>query len=162
MLEQARVLEADDPGLVAANAAGLAPRLLVIDDDHLHCTIICRVATRAGFAPVGAATYEAAAKLAQEITFDGMTLDLSLGAHAGVEMLRHLWVLGCKAPIIIISGCRRDVPRDRAHRQVAQPQNPRTGAQAGRSRHAALFARAAQGPGPAASGIASSYFDSAS
>ena len=76
MLEQARVLEADDPGLVAANAAGLAPRLLVIDDDHLHCTIICRVATRAGFAPVGAATYEAAAKLAQEITFDGMTLDL--------------------------------------------------------------------------------------
>ena len=78
MLEQARVLEADDPGLVAANAARLAPRLLVIDDDHLHCTIICRVATRAGFAPVGAATYEAAAKLAQETTFDGMTLDLSL------------------------------------------------------------------------------------
>jgi len=78
MLEQARVLEADDPGLVAADAARLAPRLLVIDDDHLHCTIICRVATRAGFAPVGAATYEAAAKLAQETTFDGMTLDLSL------------------------------------------------------------------------------------
>jgi len=113
MLEQARVLEADDPGLVAANAAGLAPRLLVIDDDHLHCTIICRVATRAGFAPVGAATYEAAAKLAQEITFDGMTLDLSLGAHAGVEMLRHLWVLGCKAPIIIIiSGCNDAMCRE--------------------------------------------------
>jgi DNA-binding response OmpR family regulator len=112
MLEQARVLEADDPGLVAANAAGLAPRLLVIDDDHLHCTIICRVATRAGFAPVGAATYEAAAKLAQEITFDGMTLDLSLGAHAGVEMLRHLWVLGCKAPIIIISGCNGAMCRE--------------------------------------------------
>ena len=53
-------------------------RRIVIDDDHLHCTIICRVATRAGFAPVGAATYEAAAKLAQETTFDGMTLDLSL------------------------------------------------------------------------------------
>jgi two-component system, chemotaxis family, chemotaxis protein CheY len=105
MLEQARVLEADDAGLVAANAGPPAPRLLVIDDDHLHCTIICRVATRAGFAPVGAATYEAAAKLVQETTFDCITLDLSLGAHAGVEMLRHLWVLGCKTPIIIISGC---------------------------------------------------------
>jgi DNA-binding response OmpR family regulator len=112
MLEQARVLEADDPGLVAADAGPPAPRLLVIDDDHLHCTIICRVATRAGFAPVGAATYEAAAKLAQETTFDGMTLDLSLGAHAGVEMLRHLWVLGCKAPIIIISGCNDAMCRE--------------------------------------------------
>ena len=37
--------------------------------------------------------------------FDCITLDLSLGQHAGVEMLRHLWVIGCKAPIIIISGC---------------------------------------------------------
>ncbi len=112
MLEQARVLEADDPGLVAADAARLAPRLLVIDDDDLHCTIICRVATRAGFAPVGAATYEAAAKLAQETTFDCITLDLSLGAHAGVEMLRHLWVLGCKAPIIIVSGCNHAMCRE--------------------------------------------------
>jgi PleD family two-component response regulator len=81
MLEQARVLEADDPGLVAADAARPGPRLLVIDDDHLHCTIICRIATRAGFAPGGAATYEAAAKLAQETAFECITLDLSLGAH---------------------------------------------------------------------------------
>jgi len=41
----------------------------------------------------------------QESTFDCITLDLSLGPHAGVEMLRHLWVIGCKVPIIIISGC---------------------------------------------------------
>ena len=41
----------------------------------------------------------------QETTFDCITLDLSLGPHAGIEMLRHLWVIGCKAPIIIISGC---------------------------------------------------------
>ena len=105
MLEEVRVIEAEEPGLVAADAAPLAPRLLVIDDDHLHCMIICRVATKAGFDAVGAATYEAAARLAQETAFDCITLDLSLGAHAGVEMLRHLWVLGCKAPIIIVSGC---------------------------------------------------------
>ena len=105
MLEQARVLELDDAGVVAVNAPRPAPRLLVIDDDHLHCMIICRTAIKAGFAPVGAASYEEAAKLAQETAFDCITLDLSLGGHAGVEMLRHLWVLGCKAPIIIVSGC---------------------------------------------------------
>jgi two-component system, chemotaxis family, chemotaxis protein CheY len=105
MLEQAKLLEADDKVSVVADTALSAPRLLVIDDDHLHCTIIRRVATKAGFAPVAAASYDEAAKLAQETAFDCITLDLSLGAHAGVEMLRHLWVLGCKAPIIIISGC---------------------------------------------------------
>ncbi len=105
MLGQARSLEADDAGLVAANAAQPAPRLLVIDDDDLHRMIICRAAAKAGYVPAGAASYDEAAKLAQEIVFDCVTLDLSLGPHAGVEMLRHLWVIGCKAPIIIISGC---------------------------------------------------------
>ncbi|HML09205.1 MAG TPA: response regulator [Xanthobacteraceae bacterium] len=88
------------------------PRLLVIDDDHLHCMIICRIAAKAGFAPQAAASYDEAAKLAQEATFDCITLDLSLGAHAGVEMLRHLWVLRCKAPIIIITGCDDVVCRE--------------------------------------------------
>ena len=105
MLEQVRVLEADDAGVVAANAPPPVPRLLVIDDDHLHCSIICRTATKAGFAPVSADSYEEAAKLAQETAFDCITLDLSLGGHAGIELLRHLWVLGCKTPIIIVSGC---------------------------------------------------------
>jgi len=74
--------------------------------------IICRVAAKAGFAPVAASSYEEAARLAQETLFDCVTLDLSLGAHAGVEMLRHLWVIGCKVPIIIISGCDDAVCRE--------------------------------------------------
>jgi two-component system, chemotaxis family, chemotaxis protein CheY len=81
------------------------PRLLVIDDDNLHRMIICRAAAKAGYAPAGAATYNEAIKLAQEGRFDCITLDLSLGPYAGVEVLRHLWVSGCKAPIIVISGC---------------------------------------------------------
>jgi len=104
MLGQARSLEADDARLVAADVAAAMPRLLVIDDEDLHRLIICRVATKAGFIPAGGASYEEAAKLAQETAFDCITLDLSLGQHAGVEMLRHLSVVGCKAPIIIISG----------------------------------------------------------
>lgn len=67
--------------------------------------IICRAVAKAGYLPAGAASYEEAVKLVQETAFDCITLDLSLGEHAGVEMLRHLWVVGCKAPIIIVSGC---------------------------------------------------------
>jgi two-component system, chemotaxis family, chemotaxis protein CheY len=88
-----------------AHAGAAALRLLVIDDDNLHRMIICRAAAKAGYVPAGAASYEEAAQLVQESAFDCITLDLSLGEHAGVEMLRHFWVIGCKAPIIIISGC---------------------------------------------------------
>src|SRR5262249_53294210 len=112
MLEPARALGAEGAGFAAADAAPLAPRLLVIDDDHLHCAIICRIAAKAGFDAVRATTYEAAASLAQETAFDGITLDLSLGEYAGTEMLRHLWVLGCKAPIIIVSGCDDRISRE--------------------------------------------------
>src|ERR1700761_4097265 len=92
------------PGASIVPRAG-APRLLAIDDDNLHRMIICRVAAKAGYAPAGAASYEEAAQLVQDNAFDCITLDLSLGEHAGVELLRHLWVIGCKATIIIISGC---------------------------------------------------------
>lgn len=106
MLEPGQSLEANEDNLAAAPATpGGTPRLLVIDDDNLHRMIICRVAARVGYAPAGAATYDEAAKLVQDTAFDCITLDLSLGPHAGVEMLRHLWVIGCKAPIIVISGC---------------------------------------------------------
>ena len=106
MLQHSQPDEAGQGDITDANAARpWSPRLLVIDDDHLHRMIICRVASRAAYVPAGASSYQEAADLAQEFTFDCITLDLSLGAHAGVEMLRHLWVIGCKAPIIIISGC---------------------------------------------------------
>ncbi len=67
--------------------------------------IICRAAAKAGYLPAGAASYDEAVKLVQEGAFDCVTLDLSLGEHAGVEMLRYFWVIGCKVPVIIISGC---------------------------------------------------------
>jgi DNA-binding response OmpR family regulator len=106
MLEQARLVEADQEDLAATGVAhSAALKLLVVDDDHLHRKIICRVAAKAGYFTTEAATYDEAAKLVQEAPFDCISLDLSLGEHAGVEMLRYFWVIGCKAPIIIISGC---------------------------------------------------------
>lgn len=106
MREQASPFGSDSEDLAVAGAAQLgAPRLLVIDDDNLHRMIICRLAAKAGFLPAGAATYDEAARLVQETAFDCITLDLSLGAHSGSEMLHHLSMIGCTAPIIVITGC---------------------------------------------------------
>src|SRR5580658_3293515 len=106
MFEQQSALGSDHDYPAIMNAARhTMPRLLVIDDDNLHRMIICRVAAKAGYVPAGAASYDEAARLAQESVFDCITLDLSLGEHVGDEILRHFWVIGCKAPIIIISGC---------------------------------------------------------
>jgi two-component system copper resistance phosphate regulon response regulator CusR len=102
MHEQTRLLEANDVAAVAATADARAPRILVIDSDALHRMTICRAVSNAGYIPAGAPTYEEAAKLAQAGMFDCVMLDLSLGAHAGAEMLRHLWVLGCRAPILLV------------------------------------------------------------
>jgi two-component system, chemotaxis family, chemotaxis protein CheY len=106
MLEQSDVRAASQSDLTHADAAPLVlPRLLVIDDDNLHRVIICRVAAKAGYLPAEAATYDEAARLVQDGRYDCITLDLSLGDHAGIELLQHIWVIGCKAPIVIISGC---------------------------------------------------------
>jgi|SRR5579862_6675314 len=105
MPEQSASSAADQKDLAATGMVEqAAPRLLVIDDDNLHRMIICRAAAKAGYLPAGAATYDEAVKLFQGAAFDCITLDLSLGEHAGVEMLRYFWVIGCELPIITISG----------------------------------------------------------
>jgi two-component system, chemotaxis family, chemotaxis protein CheY len=102
-LERSAKVEEKDAARAAPSETAM-PRLLVIDDDYLHRKIICRVAAKAGYAPAGASTYDEAAKLALENAFDCISLDLSLGQHGGLEMLHYLRGIGCKAPIIIISG----------------------------------------------------------
>src|SRR5215469_1437647 len=104
VVEPKRSAKVDEGEAVQVASSESLPRLLVIDDDYLHRKIICRVAAKAGYAPAGAATYEEAAKLALENAFDCISLDLSLGQHGGLEMLYYLRGIGCKAPIVIISG----------------------------------------------------------
>jgi DNA-binding response OmpR family regulator len=99
MLEQPSQVDSEQ-----RSGAVAKPRLLVIDDDTLHRMIVCRVAAKAGYAPAGAATCEEATKILQQGAFDCITLDLSLGGNAGVEMLRQLCLMGCTTPIVIISG----------------------------------------------------------
>jgi two-component system, chemotaxis family, chemotaxis protein CheY len=93
----------EDPA-AADSARRAAPRLLVIDGDNLHRMVICRAAAKAGYLPAGAANYDEAVKLIKGGAFDCVTLDLSLGERAGVEMLRYFRDIGYKVPVIIIGG----------------------------------------------------------
>src|SRR5664280_2035548 len=68
--------------------ANMSNRLLVIDDANIHRMILCRIGEKVGFETTGAASYEEAAKLLRENEFDCITLDLSLGDRAGVEVLQ--------------------------------------------------------------------------
>lgn len=84
-------------------------RLLVIEDALIHSTIICRIAEKIGFATMTASSYEDACKVLSTCQFDCITLDLGLGEHVGVDVLRHLSTIRCRAQIIIISGSEKTV-----------------------------------------------------
>ncbi|WP_022721928.1 response regulator [Rhodopseudomonas sp. B29] len=90
------------------------PRLLVIDDDAVHRAIICKIAIRAGFEPVEAATLSDVVELMTYNDFEGATVDLSLGEEAGTDVLRHFADRDFRSPIIILSGATAEVTR-KAH-----------------------------------------------
>jgi CheY-like chemotaxis protein len=85
------------------------PRLLVIDDDASICTVIERLGEKAGFAAEHAVTVEEATQLVREQRFDCITLDLSIGADTGVELLSTLAGMASTTPIIIISASMRSM-----------------------------------------------------
>ena len=106
MLDPAELRDANRQGSAGGDVMRLPQsRLLVIEADTLNRMMICRVAARAGYAPAGASTYDEAVRRLQETRYDCITLDLSLGAHNGNDVLSHLSDIGCTAHIIVISGC---------------------------------------------------------
>ena len=77
--------------------------LLVIEDALIHRTIIAKIGDKVGFVTRSASSVEAAEALLRTQEFDAITLDLALGEHVGVEVLRLLADLKSRTPIIIIS-----------------------------------------------------------
>jgi CheY-like chemotaxis protein len=77
--------------------------LLVIEDALIHRTIIVNIGDKVGFVTRSASSVEAAEALLRTHQFDAITLDLALGEHVGLEVLRLLAELKSRAPIIIIS-----------------------------------------------------------
>lgn len=81
-------------------------RLLVVDDDLVQRTIIGKIGAKLGYDTISASSFEVAARLLQEEQFDVMTLDLSLGEHDGVELLRIVANRELKSmSVVVISGC---------------------------------------------------------
>ncbi len=77
--------------------------LLVIEDALIHRTIIAKIGDKVGFVTRSASSVEAAEALLRTHEFDAITLDLALGEHVGLEVLRLLAELKSRAPIIVIS-----------------------------------------------------------
>ncbi len=83
---------------------GDAPRLLVVDDDIVQRTIICRIGRQTGFDAVGAATLQEAEQFVRERKFDCVSIDLGLGADCGATLLGNLSEQAKFVSIIVISG----------------------------------------------------------
>ena len=79
--------------------------MLVVDDDTVHRMVISRIGVKAGFTIIDAPSFEAAAiAIGGGANFDCITLDLTLGARDGQEVMRLLAKAGNTTPVIVISG----------------------------------------------------------
>jgi two-component system, chemotaxis family, chemotaxis protein CheY len=93
-------------------SAGKPGNLLIIEDEPIHCAVISRIAGRVGFTATKAFSYDAACKVLGAKRFDCITLDLGLGEHIGIDVLRYLSTIRCRAQIIVISHSDKDVCND--------------------------------------------------
>jgi CheY-like chemotaxis protein len=96
----------------SAKSAESARRLLIVEDAAVHSAVIDRVAAKAGFTTSKAHSFEAACTALSAQQFDCITLDLGLGDHVGLDVLRQLSTIQCRAQIIVISQSDRDTSND--------------------------------------------------
>ena len=80
------------------------PALLVVDDDRMQRLLISETARRCGYAVTMAGSLEEAVERLRERSFATLVLDLSLGEHDGVEVIRHLAETGQRPTVLVISG----------------------------------------------------------
>jgi two-component system, chemotaxis family, chemotaxis protein CheY len=93
-------------------STGRPGSLLIIEDEPVHCAIISSIASRVGFTATKAFSYDAACKALGAKRFDCITLDLGLGEHIGLDVLRYLSTIQCRAQILVISHSDKDVCND--------------------------------------------------
>ena len=93
-------------------SAGGPSSLLIVEDEPVHSAVISRVAGRVGFTTTLAHSYDAARKALGAKRFDCITLDLGLGEHIGLDVLKYLSTIQCTAQIIVISHSDKDVCDD--------------------------------------------------
>ncbi len=101
-LDVARPLMAPDGLGLALSGADI--RILLVDDDPVHCDIVATALTRAGFDVHEVADAEAGLALVRDIAFDLFILDIELPGMDGWRMAERLRGTGHrKAPVIMVS-----------------------------------------------------------
>ena len=78
--------------------------LLVVDDDPIQRRVISKLGVQAGHDTRVAATFDEAVAVLQSEYFDCVTIDLGLGEHNGVDLLRMIALQPEKMDVIVISG----------------------------------------------------------
>jgi DNA-binding NarL/FixJ family response regulator len=71
--------------------AGTALRILIVDDSHHFLDAACEVLEQGGLTVVGtASTIADALRSAQQLTLDGILVDVDLGAESGFDLAQRL------------------------------------------------------------------------
>ena len=79
-------------------------RLLVVDDDPLVGNVAKRIAEKIGFEVLTITDGESFKAAYEHFRPDVVSLDLSMPGCDGIELLRYLADIGCRAQILIASG----------------------------------------------------------
>jgi len=74
--------------------------LLIIEDVPTHGVVVDRIARKFGFVTQRAQSCDDACDALGTRHFDCITLDLVLGEHIGLDVLRYLSSIGCRVPIM--------------------------------------------------------------
>lgn len=83
--------------------------LLVVDDDPVQARIIGSVASQAGYCVSYASTLQAAVEAISAQSFATVTVDLMLGEHDGIELLRYISRFAIVPRVVIVSGCEERI-----------------------------------------------------
>jgi signal transduction histidine kinase len=82
-------------------------RVLVIDDDEddyiLTADLLSDI-SRDRYLVTWVSSYDAALNAVRDAKFDVCLVDYRLGAHSGLDLMQQLYAMGCRSPMILLTG----------------------------------------------------------
>jgi EAL domain-containing protein (putative c-di-GMP-specific phosphodiesterase class I)/CheY-like chemotaxis protein len=88
----------------AARSSLKTPRLAIVDDEQGICNVLGTIAEECGFEVFATVSPSLFLRAAREVAYEFIILDLHMPGVDGVELLRELARLSCKAQILVTSG----------------------------------------------------------
>jgi len=82
----------------------MRPRILIVDDEEAILFTFKSFLTREGYEVMTANNYSSAIDMISNRDFDAMFVDIVLGGHTGIDLLREVKSRGLYCPVVIITG----------------------------------------------------------